>query len=251
MIEGVVFDLGGTLLQFEGDWIEVFRRSREALIASLRADGIKVSPTQFSEAVRERIERSQWEREQDHKERPTVGLISDLLEEFGHHGVEAQVVSRAVAAMFAVSEAHWEPEPGLHQVLGEVKDAGYRLGLVSNASDEQNVLRLMMNSGIQGYFDPILVSASVGVRKPDPRIFKPLLEEWRLPAPKTIMIGDTLDADILGAQRIGMKDLWLRTHAHRSDNREAAGAVVPRFEVDSLASVPEALTQIASSLARA
>jgi HAD superfamily hydrolase (TIGR01662 family) len=249
MLEGVVFDLGGTLLQFEGDWVEVFRRSRKALIASLHGNGVAVSPERFSEAVRERIEQTQWEREQDHRERPALEIVSELLEEFGHKGVKRETVMEAVADMFAVSEAHWQAEPELHEVLGEVRDAGYRLGLVSNASDERNVHRLLAKAEILDYFDPIIVSASVGVRKPASGIFKPLLDRWQMQPAKAIMIGDTLDADILGAQQVGMKDMWLRTHEDRPDNRIAASSVVPQFEVEDLASVPAALARIATGQA--
>lgn len=243
-LQGVVFDLGGTLVQFEGEWQEVFHRSRKALTDFLLEAGVMLDAGAFSEAIRERIEQNQWEREQDHLERPTVEVVAEVLGEMVNGGVSESMISRSVERMFAISEAHWHPEPSLHDVLDTISKSGLRLGLISNASDEQNVLRLMRNANILSYFDPIVVSAAVGVRKPAPQIFESLLNSWDLPAGQTVMVGDTLDADILGAQSVGMNDIWLRIHADRRDNREAAGHVRPQIEVDGLAAVPAVLGQL-------
>ena len=105
-----------------------------------------------------------------------------------------------------------------------------RLGLLSNAGDSQNVQRLVDQAGFRQAFDPIIVSAEIGLRKPHARAFEPILEQWRVHPSEVVMIGDTLGEDILGAQRCGMHQIWVhafsdaRSTAAFSGNREARGS---------------------------
>jgi FMN phosphatase YigB (HAD superfamily) len=55
------------------------------------------------------------------------------------------------------------------------------------------------------------------------------------------MIGDTLSADVLGAKRLGMHQIWLKTAADRPDNLSWRERVEPEREVDHLAEVPALL----------
>ncbi len=245
MIRGVVFDLGETLIRFEGDWEAIFRRSRQDLISYLRTLGLDLPARDFSEALRRRIEAAQDVREEDYVERPAREIIDETLREFGVRAISEERLDEAVARMFAASEDHWHPVPDLEKTLEQVARQGFRMGLISNASDVGNVKRLIDKAGIRGYFDPILISAGVGVRKPAVAIFEELLRAWRLPPGGTVMVGDTLGADILGAQRAGMHQIWVRTVENRADNRALLGQVRPQRTVETLAEVPAVLRSMA------
>lgn len=62
------------------------------------------------------------------------------------------------------------------------------------------------------------------------------------------MVGDTLGADVLGAQRVGMHQIWLATQAERSDNRAFADGVHPELTAQSLAEVPELIARLDATL---
>lgn len=241
MIRGVIFDLGETLIRFSGDWPEIFERSRSRITAFLLDEGYELDPAAFSWALMQRIVSAQDIREQDFIERPTDDIFRQLMVEFGHEQVPDPIVRKSMELLYKESESNWQAVSELEQILSDIGQKGVRLGLISNASDVANVDRLIDKIGVRRFFDPILVSAAVGVRKPAPLIFQKTLTQWDLPADQTVMVGDTLSADILGAQRLGMHQIWLTTAADREDNLAWIDRLEPEMQADSLAEVPALL----------
>lgn len=239
MIRGAIFDLGSTLIHFDGDWPSVIDAGLNALTASLREQGLRVDAAAFREAFQSETEESQLGRAVDNVERTSADVLRRTLDRFGYTGVADAVVDRAVAALFAVSEAHWQPMPGLAQTLTRLRSAGLRLGMISNASDAANVERLIEKAQVRSWFDPIVISASVGIRKPDPRLFEGVLKAWGIPADEAVMIGDTLGEDILGAQSAGVFAIWITADADTPANRALAGTVRPNASVAALKDVPD------------
>lgn len=244
MIRGVIFDLGSTLIHFNGDWPTVLDSGLDALTVSLREQGLAMDTDAFREAFREETEGSQRGRALDYVERTSAAVLRLVLGRFGYPDVEDAVVERAIAALFAVSEAHWQPMPGLSQTLTRLRDAGLRLGMISNASDAANVQRLIDKAQIQSWFDPIVISAAVGIRKPDPRLFERVLKVWELPADDVVMIGDTLGEDIRGAQSAGIFAIWITADANTPANQAHAGAIRPDASVAALEEVPDLISRL-------
>lgn len=93
----------------------------------------------------------------------------------------------------------------------------YRLHIITNgfAAVQEKKLR---NANILGYFDLIINSEMAGVKKPDPRIFLLALKCASVPASKGLMIGDNLEADILGAQAVGLHTLHYNVHSDPKHN---------------------------------
>ncbi len=83
----------------------------------------------------------------------------------------------------------------------------YALHIITNGSHEVQMLKLK-NSGIHKYFKTVTSSEEVGVKKPNPLVFEVALEKANTHYEKSIMIGDTFEADILGAEAVGMKTLF-------------------------------------------
>jgi len=65
------------------------------------------------------------------------------------------------------------------------------------------------------------------------------------------MVGDTLGADVLGAQRAGMHQIWLSGQAEREDNLEYAKRVEPELTAATLAEVPELVRSLTGAQGRA
>ncbi|MCL5129085.1 MULTISPECIES: YjjG family noncanonical pyrimidine nucleotidase [unclassified Algibacter] len=79
----------------------------------------------------------------------------------------------------------------------------YRLHVITNGFDEVQHKK-MAKSNILHYFETVTNSEMVGVKKPNPKIFKHALELANAKAENSIMIGDSFEADIIGAKNIGM-----------------------------------------------
>ncbi len=238
MIRGVIFDLGSTLLRFEGDPDEVQDRARQALIESLHAHAIPVEPQAFSAEFQKQMQDRYRDREADLVEVTTAEVLRHVLAAFGHGQVPETVLRAALRRMYAVSQAHWLPMPGVYDVLDSLQRSGYRLGLISNAGDEEDVQRLIDQAHLRRYLDPILVSAGVGLRKPNPAIFRLVLQAWHLPPEQVAMVGDMLATDILGAQNAGLHQIWLTAQADNPSNHDHAQTISPEAAASSLAELP-------------
>lgn len=84
----------------------------------------------------------------------------------------------------------------------------YKLGIIANQC--VGTANRLNKWGIGKYFDIIISSAEEGCSKPDLKIFKLALKKANCNASECIMIGDRIDNDILPAEKIGMKTIWVR-----------------------------------------
>ncbi|VAW12679.1 Pyrimidine 5'-nucleotidase YjjG [hydrothermal vent metagenome] len=99
---------------------------------------------------------------------------------------------------------------GAIEVLEYLKPR-YKLHIITNGFQEVQDKKLK-NSKIDAFFEHIINSEIAGVKKPDPIIFQLALGNARVNAEKALMIGDNLEADILGAQAVGYRTLHFNAH---------------------------------------
>ncbi len=227
MIRGVVFDLGSTLIRYDGDWIEARRLGTQALVEQLRTDGLNIDEPAFMDAFIKAIDASYHVREEDCRERTTASLLQQVIEDFGLPSIKEEEIQRSLVKFYGVGEAQWTPMPHLYDMLDTLEREGMHLGIISNAGDRGNVQRLIDNAQLREYFDPILISAEVGVRKPDTRIFHMLLAQWDLRAEEVVMVGDLLSVDVFGAQRVGMHQIWLKAEDQFPEKEQDDHEIVP------------------------
>jgi putative hydrolase of the HAD superfamily len=139
--------------------------------------------------------------------------------------------------LYRVSQARYHLEEDAVSTLTELTQRGFRLGLISNAGDNEDVQTLIDQHGLRSYFEVILVSAEVGIRKPHPRIFQLALDWFGCPAKAAIMVGDTLGADILGAHNAGMPGVWVTRRADTLDNRDHLDSIRPDLSIKCLGEI--------------
>ena len=107
--------------------------------------------------------------------------------------------------------AHWRygPEDLHDDVLPviELLAGRYRLGVVANQRSQ--VRQALERDGVAPFLDVWAISDDVGAEKPDPRIFQHALRSAGVPARDAVHIGNRLDTDVRGAQRVGLRTVWL------------------------------------------
>ena len=86
----------------------------------------------------------------------------------------------------------------------------YRLGLLTNGYPHMQRKKLE-KSGLEKYFEVVIVSGEHGMHKPDVRIFQMACEKMGLRPEEIVFVGDTFAADILGAVQCGMKPVWIHS----------------------------------------
>jgi len=88
----------------------------------------------------------------------------------------------------------------------------YKLHIITNGFKEVQAIK-MSSSGLDEFFDIVLCSEDVGVNKPNPKVFELALELANAKNTESVMIGDNYDADIVGAENVGMKTIFFNpTH---------------------------------------
>lgn len=131
---------------------------------------------------------------------------------------------------------------GVFEVLDTIRKDGYRTAMIANANsaDAKNIIA---TCGLENYFDVIVISEEVGIEKPDKQIFQAALKKLGVEAGNAVMVGNRIDADIVGANRVGMKSVWFRWN-DRYDEMIGSKDEKPDFIIKSLSELPGILSSV-------
>ena len=101
---------------------------------------------------------------------------------------------------------------GTIDLLEALKDH-FHMHIITNGFEEVQWVKLR-NSKLLPYFKEVITSEAVGVKKPDPKIFQFAVEKANATVVESVMIGDDLKTDIIGAIQIGMKCIYYNPHGN-------------------------------------
>ena len=209
-IRGVFFDLYGTLLVY-GDMPSAWAAWLSALRDWLREQGRAVDTVDLAHRCDGFFSRPE----------PTVnpdGLtvyenrIRELCSEVGLNPPKAELGTAASLTAGAWQQyVHLDPEASsVLSALGELVP----LALISNFDHPPHVRRVLEETGIAVLFQSTVISADVGVKKPDPRIFSPALTQPGLKPADVLYVGDAPE-DVRGAAAAGMVPVKIQRHDDR------------------------------------
>jgi putative hydrolase of the HAD superfamily len=241
-LRAVIFDFGGTLMYGRNAWEPVIAEADEALTNHLCSQGMDLNISTFPSEFRKRLDEYFKQRENDLLESTYTQVLREVLKDKGYDEVSSETLRSALDALFAVTQSNWALEEDAIPMLKKLEEAGYRLGIISNAGDDQDVQQLMRRFKIRQYFDFILTSAACSYRKPHPRIFEIALSNWYLLPTEAVMVGDNLTADIQGAQNVGLYGVWISRRA--DPQMEKQEAVQPDASMMSLSELPAILDKL-------
>ncbi len=125
------------------------------------------------------------------------------------------------------------PLPGAEEVLHKLRAAGVRIGLLTNGAPDLQREKIEA-SGLGMFFDAAVVSGEIGTGKPEPEIFHHLLGKLGVAASESLMVGNSLARDIVGAKRAGLASCWIALEGEE----EPVGLVEPDYTIRSLGEVP-------------
>lgn len=226
-LRAVIFDLGGTLMYERNTWYQITAEGDEALTKYLIEQGLELNLSTFPIEFRRRLGEYFARREKDLLETSYTFVLLDLLKDKGYANMPDDVIRKALDSLFSITQTNWILEDDALPTLKKLVQDGYRLGLISNAGDDQDVQELVRRFEIAPYFDFILTSAACSYRKPHPRIFELAIANWYFLPSETVMVGDNLDADIRGAKSAGLYGIWISRRAGQSSEDQ------PRFQPDA------------------
>ena len=235
----VLFDLGSTLIYFDGDWTEVMPRAMQQATLKLRELGHDLDPDVFPAAYYAMIQDYYQRRDDTFIEYTSAYVLEEALRAHAVPRPPSEHLAAALKALYGVTQSHWHVEADAAPVLEALLARGCRLGIVSNASDDDDVQVLVDNAGLRGYFDFILSSAAVGVRKPNPKIFQQALGRWDARPEQAVMVGDTVSADIAGAINSGIAGVWITRRNNTEENHAAAREYPLDAVISALSELPD------------
>lgn len=240
-IRAVIFDLGNTLVYFDGRWPQVVSQAERELAQALTENDFDLDAEMVETLFSQRMRTYRQAREDDLVEHSTAVVLRGVLDELGYSQVPDDVLRQVIARLYAVSQRHWLPEEDAVPTMQALRERGYLMGMVSNAGDDADVQTLVDKAGVRRYLDFVVSSAAVGIRKPDPRIFNFALECWGLPPEQVAMVGDTLEADILGANQAGIFSIWITRRVDMAEAESIRAHIHPDAEIGSLAELLDLL----------
>ena len=100
------------------------------------------------------------------------------------------------------------PKNGAVDILKRLRGLGYKIGLITNCSAE--VPRLWKNTEFLHLFDVTIFSASVGMKKPDPKIYNLACEQLGVEPNESLYFGDGDSNELAGASQLGMDAVMIR-----------------------------------------
>jgi FMN phosphatase YigB (HAD superfamily) len=128
------------------------------------------------------------------------------------------------------------PIEGALEVLEAIRREGYRTAMIANG-DSDSIRSIIEATGLKDYFDSVVISEEVGIEKPYQRIFEIALAQLSVKSENAVMVGNKIDADILGANRAGMKSVWFRWN-NRYNHTIYSSQEKPDFTISSLLELP-------------
>ncbi len=145
-----------------------------------------------------------------------IDLVAVLTTSFREQGVDLTDDDMRVflTAAHGVWSSSYSLAASTHALLEALRARGLKLALVSNTVSPQWLVEpVLERQGLVDRLDAIALSSEVGKRKPHPAIFERALDELGVDATEALFVGDRVEADVLGASRVGMKTvqaLWFR-----------------------------------------
>ncbi len=217
-IRGLLFDLDNTLIDREAAFIRFASHFYE--------ERLRDATSMSQEEVVDRM--VHWD-EDGYADRAT--MFAKWADEWPEAGLDPE---QLLPDYRLEMKRHVESDAGNNRLLADLNRRGVPWGIVTNGSTTgQHVA--CRTAGLDQLAPFIIVSETVGYKKPDPRIFRDALELTGLASPEQVMfVGDNPRADIDGAKRFGMKTAWVRRGRRFPDDLQP-----PDYVVDHVAELQD------------
>ena len=200
-IKAVIMDFGGTLAEGHIDWGEYHR----AVHGYLKGLGYSFGFREISRGMSSALDRLNSIR------RTGKELTFEENYDFflGKMGVPSS--SEILIDLHDMFKDHYKSTfyHCVPEVLKRLSEE-YKLAILSNTMSDQPS-KMIVDAGYSGFFELMICSRDLGIRKPNPEIFRYMLENLGVKASETVHVGDSVEADMVGADSVGIMGVWIRT----------------------------------------
>ena len=110
----------------------------------------------------------------------------------------------------------WVLFPETREVLTELKDRKYKLGVISNF--DTRIYSVMESLAILNFFDAVTTSSESGYSKPDPQIFQAAVQALGIPPAESLMVGDSIHDDVEAGIRAGLHGILIDRYGRHASS---------------------------------
>ena len=193
--QAVIFDLFGTL-------IENFSRSEYAAVFRDMSEALSVPVDEFLEA---------WGATFEQRATGVFSTTSDAMRSVAitfNPGVTDDQIKEATRIRIDYTKRSMDPREDAIEVLTYLRESEYKVGLISDCTCE--IPNIWDSTTISPFFDVVIFSCSVGVKKPDARIYNMAVEQLGVAPRDCLYIGDGSSHELTGALAVGMHPVLIR-----------------------------------------
>lgn len=189
-IKAVLFDLDNTLI----DFMKMKRISCEQAISAMIDAGLPLRKGEAMKILFKLYEKHGLEHQQ-------IFQIF-LTETMGK--IDYKILASGIAAYRKVKDGFLEPYPHVTETILKLKERGYKLGIVTDAPRIQGWIRLAAMK-LHYFFDILVAFEDTGKTKPSILPFEAGMKKLKLKPDEILFVGDSIDRDVIGAKKVGMK----------------------------------------------
>ena len=198
-LRAIFLDIGDTVLRANPSWEGVYA-------LALEEHGVTVEPTALRDALRKTYHHGRYGLEEGFEATPetslrrAVEMDKQALDSLGIGPMPDEFFTRLSELFMLVSS--WHVFPDALAALEALRARGLIIGAVSNWIWQ--LPELLHSLELVAHFDFVAVSARVGYEKPHPEIFRYALRQAGVEPDEALHVGDHIDADVAGAQSVGI-----------------------------------------------
>ena len=243
--KAIVFDLGGTLIEYTGNyssWPDLETPGFLAAYNYLKQKDTSVPDFDRFKLTGFDLLPKRWRMATSGQRNLTVAsLLGDIFATFNIAGPEKVLLEAASREYERAVCADARPIPNGRFIVSHLHSLGLKIGLVSNTMFSGEIHRDdLARFDMLGFFDALLFSADANKWKPDPDAFLSVLNQLDVEPSAAVFVGDDPAADIIGGNRAGMHTVYFLS----SQRFPSPDGIKPDLTIAELVDLPEAIGTI-------
>lgn len=234
-LEAVFFDFGNTLVHAPDAFIFVKQLGVQKVLNMLPQNDHRLDEATLAQAL-------SFHRDLASKKAKETGLEVSSLDWFGAalaavglDNLPENFIRQAIQCYYDPMIRYRKALDYAPELLETLYNRGYRLGIISNATECLAIRRILATFGFLPWFQSVIISADVGFRKPRKEIFDLALNAMQVQDPsRAVIIGDRKSTDILGAHRAGLRSIYLTVVKNADEGPEPDATANSLQEVEKI-----------------
>ncbi|MCQ2977733.1 MAG: TIGR02253 family HAD-type hydrolase [archaeon] len=222
MRKTVFFDIDDTLLDTSG-FAEIARRSA---IEAMCDNGLPLEYDEAYDMLKEIIK----------EKGSNYGKHFNILTKRLLGQEDSFLIALGMTTYHNIKFSLLRPFPRTLAILIYLKTKGYHLGAITNGKNIKQWEKLV-RLNIHHFFDIVITSEEVGVEKPDPIIYLEALRRMNCDPKNSIMVGNKLDVDCVGAVNAGMSAILVNSTLSEEEKERVNNEKIPIIVLDNISDI--------------